>query len=240
MEREQVFLQPAFVLHQRPYRNTSVIVDVFSRDYGRLSLIAKGAKQKKSPLKSALQSFQSLSLSWVRRSELGVLTAAEFQHPTIHLHQEKLYPALYLNELIIRLLHPSEAIPELYNAYVDTLFALNDGLSTPVILRLFEKQLIQSLGYEMYLSHDSDGHNPIDPEKHYAYIPEQGFVEAIAELRNNITFSGEHLIAFSENRIGNEDVLRTAHRLTHLNLKKLLGDKPLKSRELYKAYKAIR
>ena len=239
MDKEQVFFQPAFVLHQRPYRNTSVIVDIFCRDFGRLSLIAKGVKQKKSSLKSILQNFQLLNLSWVRRSELGTLTSAEFQSTTIHLHQEAIYPALYLNELIIRLTHTLDAMPELFDAYTDTLHALNDNISTQVVLRLFEKQMLQSLGYEIHLSHDAENHKAIEPHKYYSYIPELGFVESVFEEKNKMQFKGEHLIAFDLNKIGQSDVLKAAHRLTHINIKKLLGDKPLKSRELYKAYKAI-
>ena len=243
MDKEQVFLQPAFVLHQRPYRNTSVIVDVFSRDYGRLSLIAKGVKQKKSALKSILQNFQLLNLSWVRRSDLGVLTAAEFQNPSIEISHDKIYPALYLNELIIRLLQPHDSMPELFDAYSDTLRALNDNISTQIILRLFEKQMLHSLGYEIHLSHEAENHNVIEAHKYYSYIPEHGFVETHVDehvkQKRNIHFKGEHLIAFDINQIEESETLKTAHRLTHINLKKLLGDKPLKSRELYKAYKAI-
>lgn len=239
MDKEQVFLQPAFVLHQRPYRNTSVIVDIFSRDYGRLSLIAKGVKQKKSALKSILQNFQLLNLSWVRRSELGVLTSAEFKKTSIQLSQDKVYPALYLNELIIRLLHPFDKMPELFDAYSDTLCALNDNYSTQVVLRLFEKQMLNSLGYEIPLSHEADSQDIIVAHKYYAYVPEHGFVETSSNEKTNMHFKGEHLIAFNENQISGSAVLKTAHRLTHINLKKLLGDKPLKSRELFKAYKAI-
>jgi len=239
MDKEQVFFQPAFVLHQRHYRNTSVIVDIFSRDYGRLSLIAKGVKQRKSSLKSILQNFQLLNLSWVRKSELGVLTNAEFKNSSIHLDQDNIYPALYLNELIIRLTHTFDAMPELFDAYRDTLRALSEDISTPVILRLFEKQLLQSLGYEIHLSHDAKSHNVIEANKYYLYIPEHGFVETLFEEKNNLHFKGEHLIAFNSNQLEQSEVLKTAHRLTHINLKKLLGDKPLKSRELFKAYKAI-
>lgn len=239
MDKEQVYLQPAFVLHQRPYRNTSIIVDVFSRDYGRLSLIAKGVKQKKSALKSILQNFQLLNVSWVRRSDLGVLTAAEFKNPTIHLSQENVYPALYLNELIIRLLQSFDAMPELFDAYSDTLRALNENIPTAIILRLFEKQLLQSLGYEIHLSHEAETHESIETHKYYSYIPEHGFVETVFDEKNKLQFKGEHLIAFDSNNIEQAEALKTAHRITHVNLKRLLGDKPLKSRELYKAYKEI-
>ena len=239
MDKEQVFFQPAFVLHQRPYRNTSVIVDIFSRDFGRLSVIAKGAKQKKSSLKSILQNFQLLNLSWVRRSELGTLTSAEFHGSTIYLEQEAIYPALYLNELIIRLIPTFDTMPELFDAYHDTLRALSGDISTQVVLRLFEKQLLQSLGYEIHLSHDAESHKSIEPHKYYSYIPELGFVETLFQESNKMQFKGEHLIAFEAGNIKREDILRTAHRLTHINLKLLLGDKPLKSRELYKAFKAI-
>ena len=239
MDKEQVYLQSAFVLHQRPYQNTSAIVDIFSREYGRQSLIAKGVKRKKSPLKSILQSFQPLSLSWVRRSDLGVLVSAELQPPIIQLNNENLYSGLYLNELILRLLLPFDASPALFDTYSDTLLSLSNNRPVTAALRLFEKQLLTSLGYEIPLTQEAESLKAIEPDKYYSYLPEHGFIENTAEDKSDVHFKGEYLLAFANNQLDQTETLKTAHRLMHINLKRLLGSKPLKSRELYKAYLKI-
>ncbi|HFE38202.1 MAG TPA: DNA repair protein RecO [Gammaproteobacteria bacterium] len=239
MDKEQVYLQPAFLLHQRSYQNTSAIIDVFTRDFGRFSLVAKGVKRKKSPLKSVLQSFQPLVLSWVRRSELGVLTAAELQKPLIRLDHETLYSGLYLNELISRVLPPFDTVPELFLSYNEAIFALHGNLSPAVVLRVFERALLKSLGYEIQLRYEADSDKTIEANKYYCYQPEQGFREIATDENNALYFKGEHLIAFADNQFDKAETRQTAHRLTHMSLSRLLGDKPLESRKLYKAFKAI-
>jgi len=241
MMKEQVYLQPGFVLHQRAYQNTSAIIDVFSRDYGRLSLIAKGVKRKKSPLKSVLQSFQPLSLSWVRRSDLGVLTYAELQPSIIQLDHEILYSGLYLNELIVRLVPAYDAMPDLFDAYSKTLTSLchADNESVAIPLRLFEKKLLQALGYEILFDLEADGHTTIIENEYYVFIPEQGFMPVCGAKQTARHFKGEYLLAFAAGQLEKKETQHAAHRLMHMSLKRLLGDKPLKSRELYKAYRSI-
>jgi len=239
MDREQVFLQPAFVLHQRPYRNTSVIVDIFSKDHGRIALIAKGVKQKKSALKSILQYFQPLNLSWMRRSDLGILTSAEFLHPMNSLQHENIYFGLYLNELLLRLLQPDEPMPDLFSAYADSLQHFDNASSNQIVLRLFEKQLLQSLGYEIPIEFDANSGDKIDCSKFYEFIPQHGFIQSTKDSTRGPVFTGEHLIALAENRLDDPEVQKMTHRLMHINLKLLLGDEPMKSRALFQAYKAL-
>jgi len=240
LDVERVHQQPCFVLHQRPYKNTSLIVEVISRDYGRVSLVAKAVKQQKSPLKSILHSFQPLSISWVRRSEMGTLTAAEFSKAPLLFAEDKLYAAFYLNELLMRLLAQHDPVQEIFLSYETALHKLNGVEETEVILRVFEKELLQSLGYEIRLSEEADTHLPIVSEKHYQFTPEYGFTAVeIKDVSQQHLFKGEHLLAFNENRLTDKEILKSAHRITFINLKKLLGDKPLKSRELLLAFKAI-
>ncbi len=239
--KEQVYLQSGFVLHQRAYQNTSAIIDVFSRDYGRLSLVARGVKRKNSQLKSVLQSFQPLSLSWVRRSDLGVLTHAELQPSIIQLDHELLYSGFYLNELIVRLVPVYDAMPDLFDAYSKALSSLSDAhnLSVTIPLRLFEKKLLQALGYEILFDLEADGHTAITENEYYVFIPEQGFLPVGEEKQINRPFKGEYLLALAADQLEKKETQHTAHRLMHISLKRLLGDKPLKSRELYKAYRSI-
>jgi len=240
MDVERVNLQPCFVLHQRAYRNSSVILEVFSQDFGRVALLAKGVKQQKSRLKSVLQTFQPLQLSWVRRSELGTLTTAEFAGQPIQLSHEKLYAALYVNELCLRLLVHNDSASEIYHAYFQSIQQLSQLERPEKVLRLFEKVLLQSLGYEIQLCFEADTHEPIFENCVYQYVPEHGFIKIEEDNETQkFLFKGEHLLAFEHNELENEEVLKVAHRLTHISLRKLLGDKPLKSRELYIAYRSM-
>ena len=238
-EVERIQQQPCFVLHRYPYKNTSSIIDVLSRDHGRLNLVAKAVKQQKSPLKSVLQSFQPLMLGWVRRSELGTLTSAEFADMPLNFAQLKLYAALYINELLMRLLVQHDPVPEIFHSYQNTLHILSTNAAIEPALRIFEKELLQSLGYEIRLFEEADSHKPIIADKVYQYTPEHGFSAKENETNNQFSFRGEVLLAFHENRLQDKAVLTAAHRITYVSLKRLLGDKPLKSRELLLAYSAI-
>ena len=235
MDVERVQLQPCFVLHQRPYKNTSLIIDVLSRDFGRTSLVAKGVKQAKSPLRSVLHTFQPLSLSWVRRSDLGTLTTAEFLGSAVSLERDRLYAGLYLNELLVRLLVQHDPVQEIFAYYDETLSKLQTCESVEINLRLFEKQLLQVLGYEIGLTEEAETHRLIDSEAHYQYIPEHGFIKTDKKSCSSYLFKGKHLLAFGMNDFTDSDVLKAAHRITFISLKRLLGDKPLKTRELISA-----
>ena len=234
-EKEIVQLQPAFILHHKPYRNTSLLLDVLSQDFGRLSLIAKGAQRPKSNLRSCLQPFQRLSISWVRKTELGTLTQAEFSEKPINIQGEAMYAAMYLNELLTRLLTRGDHIQDIFHSYSHSLKCLQDSDIAPV-LRIFEYNLLQSLGFEMQLAYDVD-HHPIQAACTYKYVPEQGFV--LSQEKNITLFQGEHLIAFNESKFDSPEVLKTAQLLMQSGLNKLLGAEPLKSRELFRAFRKL-
>jgi len=236
---ERVQQQPCFVLHHRAYKNTSLIVDLITRDYGRISLVAKAAKQAKSPLKCILHTFQPLNIAWVRRSELGTLTAAEFSGTPLSLLQDRLYAALYLNEIMIRLLAQYDPVQDIFFSYENALQKLHNNCEVEIVLREFEKALLQSLGYEISLSEEADTHLPIQRDEYYHYLPEYGFTKADPSDSEKFLFKGEHLLAFNENCFSEKAVLKAAQRITYITLKKLLGDKPLKSRELIMALKSV-
>ena len=241
MDVERVHQQSGFVIHQRPYKNTSMIVDVFTRDYGRISLVAKAVKQAKSSLKSILHPFQLLQVSWVRRSDLGTLTQAEIVSTPTEYLANRLYAAFYLNELLMRVLTPNDPATGVFSLYENALKNLLDAEKIEVILRIFEKDLLQTLGYEIQLIEEADTHQPISREKLYQFTPEYGFTSIDNTIESSsIVFQGDHLLAFHENNLMDAEVLRTAHRITYINLKRLLGDKPLKSRELLSAFRQIK
>lgn len=170
----KVASQPAFVLHSYPYKETSLIVDVFSRDHGRVALIAKGAKRPHSKLRGVLQTFQPLSVGWAGKAEVRTLTAAEWIGGLLPLEKSALLSGFYLNELLVKLLARDDPHPELFNHYIDTLNQLAHGESAPIVLRKFERALLKATGVGGdFTVCISTGH-PVELDQFYVVDPERG------------------------------------------------------------------
>jgi DNA repair protein RecO (recombination protein O) len=165
--------QPGFVLHSYPYKETSLIVELFSRDYGRVALVAKGAKRPHSKLRGALQTFQPLSVSWSGKAEVRTLTAAEWIGGLLPLERSALLCGFYLNELLVKLLARDDPHPGLFNHYVATLNQLAHDEPAPIVLRKFERALLKEIGVGGSFTHSADG-QPIEPEAVYVVDPERG------------------------------------------------------------------
>ena len=228
----RVDLNPCFILHSRSYRETSLLLDVFSRRHGRISLVAKGARKQKNDKRALLQPGRKINIAWSMRRELGTLTLAEpFPGKYSHGHGGTL-TVFYINELLVRLLHRHEPHPELFDAYEETLVRLNDTSTEQYALRLFEKRLLEALGYGLVLDADTEG-NAIRSGGHYNYLPEQGPVPCSTADGGGLTISGRTLLALAEEEFIDEFILAEAKQLMRMVLGNLLGDKPLASRELY-------
>lgn len=224
--------QRGFVLHRRAYSETSLLVDVFTEDTGRLSLLAKGARARRSAWKSVLQPFTPLLLRWSGKSGLKILTKAEPAAITLPLQQTALYSGFYVNELICRVLEQETAQPQLFQDYLRCLTELaGTPLAVEPVLRRFEFQLLQILGYGVDFLHCAGSGQPIDENMTYRYREEQGFMASL--IKDNLTFYGRDLLAFEQRRFDDTTVLQAAKRFTRLALKPYLGSKPLKSRELF-------
>ena len=224
--------QRGFVLHRRAYSETSLLVDVFTEDTGRLSLLAKGARARRSAWKSVLQPFTPLLLRWSGKGGLKILTKAEPAAITLPLQQTALYSGFYVNELICRVLEQETAQPQLFQDYLRCLTELaGTPLAVEPVLRRFEFQLLQSLGYGVDFLHCAGSGQPIDENMTYRYREEQGFMASL--IKDNLTFYGRDLLAFEQRRFDDTTVLQAAKRFTRLALKPYLGSKPLKSRELF-------
>ena len=224
--------QRGFVLHRRAYSETSLLVDVFTEDTGRLSLLAKGARARRSAWKSVLQPFTPLLLRWSGKSGLKILTKAEPAAITLPLQQTALYSGFYVNELICRALEQETAQPQLFQDYLRCLTELaGTPLAVEPVLRRFEFQLLQILGYGVDFLHCAGSGQPIDENMTYRYREEQGFMASL--IKDNLTFYGRDLLAFEQRRFDDTTVLQAAKRFTRLALKPYLGSKPLKSRELF-------
>ncbi len=224
-------LQAAFVIHQRPFRNTSAIVEVFSEQHGRLGLMARGLRAPRSRWRGILQPYQGLVLSWRGRGELPTLIQAEIAGPCCLFQGRRLFSALYLNELLLRLTHRHDPMPELFARYRQALLALQDA-DEATVLRLFERDLLKHIGYELVLEHTAEG-VAVVPGGRYRYRLGHGLVPSQAEQ----AFSGEALLAFAAGRLDNAASRDCARRLMRQVLAPLLGDKPLHSRLLYADYR---
>ena len=224
--------QRGFVLHRRAYSETSLLVDVFTEDTGRLSLLARGARARRSAWKSVLQPFTPLLLRWSGKGGLKILTKAEPAAITLPLQQTALYSGFYVNELICRVLEQETAQPQLFQDYLRCLTELaGTPLAVEPVLRRFEFQLLQSLGYGVDFLHCAGSGQPIDENMTYRYREEQGFMASL--IKDNLTFSGHDLLAFEQRGFDDSTVLQAAKRFTRFALKPYLGSKPLKSRELF-------
>ena len=165
--------EAGYVLHTYPYKETSLIVELFARRFGRVALLARGARRPRSAMRGVLLSFQALRLSWSASAELGNLISAEWAGALLPLAGQSLMCGFYLNELLLRLLPRDDPHEALFDAYGEALARLGSPGDASVVLRGFEKRLLAELGYAPVLDRDA-ANRPIDPDRLYAYEPERG------------------------------------------------------------------
>ena len=185
--------QAAFVLHHRPFRDTSQILDIFSRDHGKLAVVARGSRGARSRLKGVLRPFMPLSMSWVIKSDLGTLTGAENHGAPLSLSGDALLSGYYVNELVLHFLHRHDPQPEIFEAYTRTIEALVvAGDEIAACLRRFEIELLRHVGYALNLDHEFGSNATLDDEQHYEYRVEQGPV-AVSKSQGALIFIGKML-----------------------------------------------
>ena len=231
--RQRIDQQPGFVLHSYPYRETSLIVEVFSRDHGRLGLVAKGARRPMSQLRGVLMAFQPLLIDWSGGGEMKTLVRAEWQGGQPLLGGQALLCAYYLNELLMRLLPREDPHPVLFRAYGDALRALAAGEGQEVILRRFELALLQELGYGLQLDSDADG-APVRPELRYAYIIERGAVPLDEYgIDDPSVVAGRVLLDMARGDFREPETLAGAKALMRRLIQHYLGGQVLQSRRVF-------
>lgn len=194
--------EPAFVLHARPWRETSLLVEVLSGAHGRLGLLARGVRgPRQQALRAALQPFQSIVFDGVQRGELVQLRAAEAVDAAPLLHGEAALAVFYLNELCLRLAARQAPQPELHAAYAQTRERLRAGEPLSWTLRRFERDLLDALGFGLDFAHD-EAQRPVDPEAMYRLDPESGPLRQAASVaRRRDHASGRALLALAEDRM---------------------------------------
>jgi len=220
MQRERVTLEPAFVLHHREYRDTSRILDVFSARHGRLTLFARGARGPKSKLASLLMPFRPLLVSWTGRGDAAQLTGAEADREPLTLPARQVLSAFYLNELIIHLTTRHDPQPQLFEDYARTLRRLCAETQPEPALRVFEKRLLESIGYGLELDVDSGAH--------YRYRPTEG----LSEVREDApgAYAGRCLLALREESLDDAQTLDVARRVLRQALDHCLEGRELRTR----------
>jgi len=218
---------PAFLIHRRMYQGSSLLLDFFTKDFGKIRLIARGARNSK----TSLQMFQCLSISYKGKGELKSLSQWEIADQPRRLLGDDLILAIYINELILRLLPEGDEHIEIFESYWAFISNLNTLASNEkeCALRKFENQLLDDLGYGIDFNFDIDG-SAIDKDLKYDFIEHQGFTSA-----NEGLFNGKTILRLSnsDEAITNANELSILKKMNRKRLKSLLGDKPLKSKELF-------
>jgi DNA repair protein RecO (recombination protein O) len=227
----RVELEPAYILHHRPFRDTSVLLEIFSRGQGRVGLVARGARGPRSRLKGILQPFRPLLLSWQLRGELGTLTGAEAHGVPAFLPTggDALMALYYLNELLLRLTARLDPHPELFGVYDSSVGQLAAGGAVAPVLRRFEKRLLDMLGYGPDLALDATG-RPIEARSSYRYDPALGLAACRPETAGALL--GASLLALAADDLVDARALADARRLLRAALDVHLDGRPLKTREL--------
>ncbi len=229
-----------FLLHARPFRDSSLIGEFFLRRGGRVSILYKHLKKEgKAGAKARLlQPFTPLAVTYEDRQELKIGRMLEPAGASLFLTGTALFSGLYLNELLVRLLQREESLPELFEHYRNALLQLQDK-SDEITLRRFEQQLLQELGYGLVLHVDVSG-APLLADTWYLYEADTGFIPLPQQPadpgRMRLSFLGAHLLEMQQRQYEDTAVRNAAKRLSRLALAPHLGDKPLKSRELFAAF----
>jgi DNA repair protein RecO (recombination protein O) len=228
--------QPAFVLHAYPYKETSLVVEAFVREFGRVGLVAKGARRPRSEMRGLLQAFQGVALSWGGAGELKTLVKAEWRGGVALPEGRALLSAFYLNELLLKLLPRDDPHPVLWDDYQAALTDLAADASPAAqagVLRRFELALLAALGYALPLTHDSDSGAAIDPAARYHYAFDRGARPYVAEpgVRWPVV-RGATLIALSQARYPDAETAAEAKRLMREILDHYLESRRIESRRI--------
>ena len=229
--------EPAFLLHSIPYRETSLVLELFTRDHGRIAAVARGAKRPRSKLRAVLLAFQPLQVAWTGGSELRTLVASEWLGGLPVPQGGGLLCAFYLNELLLKLLPREDPHPALFDGYVEALNRLGHDEPLEPVLRRFEWLLLRESGFGIDLRHDAAG-RPIDPARRYVLLPGSGFVpgaprtgDAASEAGRG-DFAGSTLLELAEGRLDNPAMLAEAKQLTRVVLNRQLDGQRLSTRQI--------
>jgi DNA repair protein RecO (recombination protein O) len=224
----------AFVLHSYAFRETSLILEVFSRSHGRLAIVARGARRPKSSLRGLLMNFQPLQLSWFGKGEMRTLHSAEWQGGQPHLQGTALMCGFYLNELLLNLLARDDPHQPLFDYYRGTLYRLAHEVDHAATLRCFEKHLLQELGYALVLDREAGTDKAIHAELCYRYVVERGALAENDNVQTGVLVLGKTMLDMAEDNYTDPVTAQQSKQLMRMVLNHYLGGKILHTRELIK------
>jgi DNA repair protein RecO (recombination protein O) len=231
-------------LHSYPYRETSLIIETFTRTHGRVAMVAKGAKRPNGAMKGLLNPFQRLYFTWFGKAEMKTLKSVELDRINPQLSGPALMSAFYASELLLKLAHREDAHDALFDAYDETIAGLSGHVEAgsamrniAALLRRFETILLRELGYALQLSEEADSGRPIDPSRNYAYLMERGpvpidRVDANRHAPDVLQLSGKTLLDMASGDFSDSQTQQQAKLLMRRAINHLLGDKPLHTRQL--------
>lgn len=224
----------AFVLHSYAFRETSLILEVFSRSHGRLAIVARGARRPKSSLRGVLMNFQPLQLSWFGKGEMRTLHSAEWQGGQPQLQGTALMCGFYLNELLLNLLARDDPHQQLFDYYRGTLYRLAHEADHAATLRCFEKHLLQELGYALVLDREAGSGKAIQAELCYRYAVERGALPDDVDVQTGLPVQGKTLLDMAADDYADSTTAQQSKQLMRMLLNHHLGGKILHTRELIK------
>ncbi len=234
MKAERITLTPVYLLHQRNWRETSRLLEVWSREHGRIGLVARGVRRPSAPQRSLLQPFTPLLMSWSQRGELGNLGAVEGAGVPVLLRGRPLMAAFYMNELLLRLLPRQDAHPDLYDSYGATLAALA-GPKPAAALRVFETGLLSAIGYGLNLSQVAPTGAPVEADTDYLYDLDSGPRPAQGRKGPGVPIRGRALLALRAEALDDADDLKAVKRLLAAALERHLEGRALKTSGVMRA-----
>lgn len=229
--------QPVFVLHTYPFKETSLVVELFTRELGRIAAVAKGARRPRSAMRGMLQSFQPLLATWSGKNELRNLHSLDWDEGLLLLQGQSLMCGFYMNELMLRLLPREDAHEALFDYYAQTLRELSKSSrksqDTAITLRRFELKMLQEMGYAVPLEIDAED-APISSEQSYFYVPERGACHprTKSKQQNGVQLSGKTLLDMASDQYIDLQTQLQSKQLMRVLLGHYLGDKPLHTRQL--------
>ncbi len=228
----RVDLQTAFLLHTWAYRESSLLLDIFTPEFGRLRCVARGARRPRAVLHGILLPFQPLLLSWFGKGEVKTLHQAEWQAGIPQLGGDALWCGFYLNELLQRLLPVADPHPSLFFDYQMAIHSLAHNAHVAITVRRFEMQLLRHLGYAPNLTREAASGEPVNPQRWYVYVPEQGAVCLADPKASLFPLQGQTLLAMAADDFSHPQTRQQGRHLLRRLLNHYLGTTPLHSRQL--------
>ena len=220
-----------YVLHTYPFKETSLIIEIFSKVHGRISIVAKGARRPRSLVRGMLQSFQSLQATWSGQGEMKTLHSIDWCDALLQIEGDALICGFYINELLMRLLPKEDSYENLFDFYHQTMELLSKKDHLSVTLRRFELRLLQELGYELPLVNDENG-EPVVPNKTYNYEVGYGPTET-KDSPQGLALLGKTLIDMASDDYGDPKTEIQSKQLMRYLISHYIGDKPLNSKQLF-------